>query len=370
MKRSKLLISAMILSVFFATCVPVAVAQSPEIQSNQTKNVEQFDIITLALNSDGVYVPSGYKTVTAISTIETQGAQVATNVSVVEDYYDLNNNFINSQVKHEEFQNNLNTGEAKVLKQNKTFVKAQNTAPTVITTVASAKITADNKFHLFTLTDGEKDNLEKKVNEIVQTLDKGQLTDTKGVTQVDIDKVKATVAQLQTRASALSASSSVAMAGAYDNYYNYDYSTGNYLVQTLSAQAHNYLRYTGSTSGNSTASNSFNTFKGYIDNYEQTTQTYMDGATMSELVGWAFTLAALITMVTGFASGPVGWIAIVSYYGGALATFGGYTSTAYATVSRLNLSQVAAQYLSNARTINFNGGTYWPNSSLSVVTGF
>lgn len=160
------------------------------------------------------------------------------------------------------------------------------------------------------------------------------------------------------------------MAGAYDNYYNHDTSTGWFRAQTLSAQGHMYLRYEGSTYGSSKNANSLTQFKTNINGYNNFINQYMEAPIWPEVVGWGSALMGLITIVVGYGPGPAGWVTIALYYGGALSTFAGLTSTVYATVSRLDLSRVAAQYCENARVMNFNGGAYWENTSFSVVSGF
>ncbi|MFX3643254.1 MAG: hypothetical protein ACE3L7_32180 [Candidatus Pristimantibacillus sp.] len=361
-KTKKVLISATaVLSLFFATSVPAATAQS--LPTEKIKNYEKFTIETLSENSEGFYIPTGHKVVSAVSTIEQKkGELIATNVSLVEDYYDLNNNFINSLVKHEEFSNNLQTGKASELKQSKVLDKIQIQIPEEQRNNIALK---DLKSHSFTLSETDKRDLEKNINDLVVSLDKGEFKEIVGITQADLDKVQQLITENQKNVSTLS----VAMAGAYDNYYNYDYSNGNYRVQSLGSP-HKYIRYTGSTINNNTASNSITTFMDHIYNYEKYTQIDMEGASKTEITGWVFTLAAMITMVVGFASGPVGWVAIVSTYGGALATFGGYTTTSYATIQRLNLSKLAAQYQNNAMTMNYQGHIYWPNSTFSEHNGF
>ncbi|MNC58432.1 hypothetical protein D3C75_1081610 [compost metagenome] len=81
-------------------------------------------------------------------------------------------------------------------------------------------------------------------------------------------------------------------------------------------------------------------------------------------------MAGLAILVAGFLGGPAGWVAIVSNYVGALTTFAGLTTTAYATKARMDLSKTAAQYQHNATVMNIQGGKYWPNIDLSFVRGF
>jgi hypothetical protein len=76
----------------------------------------------------------------------------------------------------------------------------------------------------------------------------------------------------------------------------------------------------------------------------------------------------LATIVVGFPSGPAGWVEIVLYYSGAFGTFVGLTSSAYATYSRLSLSESAAKYEQNARDLLYY--TNWSGTTSSLVSGF
>jgi hypothetical protein len=75
-------------------------------------------------------------------------------------------------------------------------------------------------------------------------------------------------------------------------------------------------------------------------------------------------------MVYGYGTGAAGWVSIALYYGGALSTFAGLTSSIYATYSRLSLSKSAAQYNENARQIILNYQTKFEKYNVSVVNGF
>ncbi|WP_139822748.1 hypothetical protein [Tuberibacillus sp. Marseille-P3662] len=78
------------------------------------------------------------------------------------------------------------------------------------------------------------------------------------------------------------ASGSVAMAGAYDNYYNYDYGNSHFVAQALSESPHEYVRYTGNTSSNKNAS-IFNDFRNNIDQYEYYIIQQMNSPSWSEV---------------------------------------------------------------------------------------
>jgi len=156
-------------------------------------------------------------------------------------------------------------------------------------------------------------------------------------------------------------------AGAYDNYYNYEYTNGNFVAQALSAQSQKYIKYVGTTIGDSKNASAFNTFRSYIDDYETNVVDYMESNTFYEVLGWASALSSFVLLVVGWGTGPAGWITIVLNYGGALSLFAGLTSTAYGTYSRLQYSKNAATSLENARNQMYYNN--WGNISMSVVNG-
>ncbi|MCR8966077.1 hypothetical protein O0550_23300 [Brevibacillus halotolerans] len=59
---------------------------------------------------------------------------------------------------------------------------------------------------------------------------------------------------------------SVDCAGAYDTYYNYDRTTGKFIVQALSANAHEYVKLKGSTLGSSKMQVVYRNFKNKLMN--------------------------------------------------------------------------------------------------------
>jgi hypothetical protein len=210
----------------------------------------------------------------------------------------------------------------------------------------------------------EEARVKENIVNATATLAKAETKAVQGTTKAELLKFKEQVAPMGT--------SSLEMAGAYDNYYNHDTSTGWFRVQSLGFVGHYYIRIEGSTLGSSKNASSMATYKGYINNYDTYVNAYMLAPTWPEVVGWGTALAGLATIVAGYGTGPVEWVTIALYYGGALSTFAGITSTAYSTYSRLQPSKTAAQYLENARNMNYyGGGSYWENqTAITSVLGF
>ncbi|MFB0845499.1 hypothetical protein ACEU3E_25255 [Paenibacillus oleatilyticus] len=355
-------------SILTATmiCVSVVVpAANAEPVDNTKITVESYSIETLSdtKNAEGLYVPTGYKNVNAITEITDVGGEIKTKVSVVEDYFDQTNSFKNSVIKHEEYFNNWDSGEATFIKQSET----SNTPHVQQKVGLTAKKT--EKFVQVNLSNDEKTKIKKEIEGYVAKLPEAAPQKAQGLKKADLEKLK-NDPEVKKAFAALSTAASIEMAGAYDNYYNHDTSTGWFRVQTLGATGHMYLRYEGSTYGSSKNANSMTQFKTAINGYDTYINQYMEAPRWPEVVGWGSTIMGLITIVAGYGSGPAGWITITLFYGGALSTFAGLTSTVYATVSRMDLSRVAAQYCENARVMNFNGGAYWENTTFSVVNGF
>ncbi|MFC9711245.1 hypothetical protein ACFTRD_24205 [Paenibacillus sp. NPDC056933] len=353
--------------LFVSVTAPATYAQTSE---NTVVNVESYTIETLSdtQNEEGFYEPTGYKNVNSITEITDNGIEIETKLSVIEDYYDTNNTYKDSSVVYEEFNNNWNTGEATQLKQTETFL-----TPLVETKVVQLKLNSDPqdkiKFNQASLTAKEEANVRKKVESLTSNLSSNAPhTSAQGITKAQIAEIKKVALEVE---EAMALASTTERAGAYDNFFNHTLDTGDFVVQSLSSgAAHKYLKYTGTTKNNTTQASSLVTYKGYINNYEKYVIQYMESALWPEVTGWIFALAGLITMVAGFAAGPAGWVAIVSNYIGALSTFAGLTTSAYATKSRMDLSKTAAQYQNNAMTMNTHGGTYWPNSSFTLVNGY
>ncbi|MFL0377146.1 hypothetical protein ACH0BY_24740 [Paenibacillus amylolyticus] len=347
-----------------------APASHAKTSDNTVVNVESYTIETLSdtQNEEGFYEPTGYKNVNAITEITDNGLEIETKLSVIEDYYDTNATYKESSVVYEEFKNNWNTGEATELKQTETFL-----TPLVETKAVQFKLNSDpqekTQFIQESLTAKEEVNVRKKVESLTSNLSSNATpTSSQGITKAQITELKSYISEVE---EAMALASTTERAGAYDNYYNHTLDTGAFVVQSLSPGAPNkYLKYTGTTKNNSTQASSLVLYKGYINNYEKYVIQYMDTALWPETVGWISALAGLVIMVVGFASGPAGWVAIVSNYVGALTTFAGLTSSAYATKSRMDLSRTAAQYQNNAMEMNVRGGKYWPNSSFSIVNGY
>lgn len=340
-------------SILAFTMIATPAAQANEKSKEQITNVENYTIETLSdeVNEEGMYVETGYKNVNAITEVTKDGDRILTTMKSVEDYYDTNGNFLRSVVLENVAQNDYQTGKAK-FKENKREAKSPLAQP-------------------------EKANqsvVQKNLESLVAPLDinKSQFTEVKGLSYADIEQVKQVAKELQASIASTQTVSaqSVEMAGAFDSYYNHDLSNGNFIAQALSLVGHQYIKVTGTTYGSSKNATQMANFKSNIDQYERYVIDKMEYATWTEVAGWAGVVMGLATIVLGYGTGPVGWVAISLYYGGALATFAGLTSSIYATKSRLDLSKNAAQYLENARQTLFKYPSDWEVKSATLVSGF
>ncbi|WP_035318829.1 hypothetical protein [Brevibacillus laterosporus] len=161
---------------------------------------------------------------------------------------------------------------------------------------------------------------------------------------------------------------SVDCAGAYDTYYNYDRTTGKFIVQALSANAHEYVKLKGSTLGSSKNASSLSKFQKQADEFESFIIDYMDYDFYEDTFEWFVALMGLAGLVLGYGTGPAGWVAICVFYAGAYSTFQTLTSKGYATLKRLNYSENAAKYNQNCRELLRYKN--WEDVKTSLVDGY
>lgn len=339
--------------VFVLTFVLVSHTISYAETSNDTTNktVETFTIETYSdtKNEQGIYELTGYKEVNSITSITKSIDTISTKIESIEDYYDINGEFIETIVYKSEFENNLLTGKAKS-KDSREISKN----PLVVKN-SSESIVEDN------------------VIKHVKKLKDKPYKDVQGFTLKQIEEIKEKARDISIKINKENPTGIKIMAaeaaGAFDNYYNHDTSTGSFVAQALSQTAHKYIKITGSTYGSTKNANSLASFKSNINNYEYYIINEMNYDDWAEKFAWFSALMGLVTLVIGFATGPAGWVAIVQQYAGALGTFAGLTSTIYATNYSLQLSKNAAQNVENARAI-VNNSSSFENYSVQLVSGY
>ncbi|MEK3917855.1 hypothetical protein [Paenibacillus sp. FSL H7-0331] len=299
--KKSVALSSLVLStvLLFNSIAPVSAQSIVDPQSKET--VESFTIETMSTekNADGLYVVTGYKNVDSIMKFNTREGKIILNVSMVKDYYDTNGNFVKTVIKDEGIDNNLVTGEAEKLVSNIT----ENLAPK---TLKSKKAVSSA-----TLSENDKKKIKESIQNEVNNLPKEKPVKTIGFTESHLLEIKEKVKELQLQKQKNDQTmgiNSVLMKGAYDNYYNYDLTSGSFVVQALSAQAHKYIKYTGSTIGSTKNSNSMTSYMSYINNYEDAIVAGMAGPNSWEVAGWVTAIVSFTTFVVGVAGGPAGWL--------------------------------------------------------------
>lgn len=256
----------------------------------------------------------------------------------------------------------MGTGEAEKLISNVTETLSPKT-------LRSNRVISDD-----TLTENDKKKIKEGVQKEVSKLPKEKPVKTIGFTESQLLEIKEKVKELQIQQQKnvqTMGITSVLMKGAYDNYYNYDRSTGSFVVQGLSAFGHKYIKYSGSTIGSTKNSNSMTSYMNKINSYEDAIVAGMAGPNAWEIVSWITVMASLTTFTVGMAVGPAGWLASTLITVDGLVLLTSYTSASFTTVTRLEKTREAMTHLENARTMLFNEGAYWENHSANYsVSGY
>lgn len=342
----------------FVIAYPVS-ASTTKHEPTTVTDVESFIIkVTSELpNKEGLYEEAGYKVVNSLTEITSENNYpTSTKLLVIEDIYNLDGAYKETHTKFESFHNNFSTGKAKMSSQQKISYNPQNDLSNIKLMILSDKV-----FERIKLTPQDENQIRQKLNGIEKTFSEFEYTEVQGITYSDLNKLKKEVQALKNSdefneiSAQLSSSGcptvngAVEMCGAFDHYYRHNISNGDFTVQALANESRKYHRLHGNVSGNPDAANRLSTFISNINSYEQYIIADMEAETWTEVAGWFGVLTGLLSIVFGYATGPLGWINIVLYYAGALSTFAGLTTTIYATYSRLSLSKEAASYANNAR---------------------
>ncbi|MEQ6378185.1 hypothetical protein RZN25_15340 [Bacillaceae bacterium S4-13-56] len=275
-----------------------------------------------------------------VSKVNDNKSTVHTVLYIVEDVYDINDNYKTTRVIYSAYHKNKKSG--------KTLEKE------VIKEVTKDKVPS-GKF-----------NVEKFVNDTNQPNSKPFKEGT--------DNYEADLNNQKSPDSLLSISSTVDSSGAYDNYYN-KYSDNTFRVQALGAAQGYYLRYDASLSSDLNRQ-SYQRFKNLIDNYEQAVIVNMNYNTLPDDVSnWAGNISIFTTIGTyggKILKGPTGWVKGSNYlsYSHMFTQLVRFTSEAYANGTRLSASFYAAEYLSDASTMLTYGGANFENYEYSSVKGY
>lgn len=382
-----------VLLIFTLVAPNMAFANKESLQKEHT-TVESYEIETLAdeLNEDYIYENTGTKKVQAITTIIEKPNKVESEITSIQDYYDLEGNFLKSVVLVENFSNNYKTGEATYKQKEKQYKTPQILNKQVFNT------SPDEKFKEEILTTDKKEKIKSGMSAKLQENGfKEKEERIKGLTYEDIETIKEYVAEQYEAATASTTDSNSAEAqglrpdvkdyestleleeptysalyvernGAFDTYYNHDTTTGKFTAQALSATARKYVKTTGTTLGNSKNAGTLAKFKNATTNWKYYVEQKMRYNAFPEVAGWVSALMGLGVLVAGFGVGPAGWVSIVLNSASAFSVFLGFTSSYYATASRLDMSRVGAQYNQNARNLMYY--TNWSGVSRVLVWGY
>lgn len=341
------------------------------------KNVESYEIEVFSDTPDeeGIYEIVGHKKVNTVTNMSGDIDNIKTAMTTVEDYYDLNGNFIESIISITDFENNFINGKG-ISEVNS---KKSNTPQTILN-VTETKFIETNEKKLST---EEQKLIEKRLNFLTKEksnfsieknefdgLTKDALMDLKkraleaqkrnlANPQYAINNYNTTLVNNTTDVNPLSLESK----GAFDNYFSYNGVNGNFTAQAIGyASKHRYFKRTGTTRNNPTNNATFLKFKNNISSYEDYIVRRMELSKWTVVASWAFLVADLAVFVLGFGTGPGGWVAAITAAYSIVNLLANYTNNSYATSYRANLSKSAQQYLANAQNIiaygNWSGGTY------------
>lgn len=356
-----LIVTTMIFSLIYPG---VSLAQTSTLIGPETKLVETFVIDIIETNEDGLLETIGYKEVNSDTEVTMDENKISTKISVIEDHYDLNGQYLKTIIKSEEFINDFETGKALAKSQDR---ELKGKPLTMLTSNLNDKLEKNE------LTVDEKRNVSSLIDRQVKLLPKSEFIEVEGFTHEQLNEIK----KIANEAMALYKNQeqdytiqTVQRAGAYDNYYNIDTYNNNYRLQTIGNAKNVYLVWEGKTNASTRTATNVNIFADYIDNYEDYIIRHMEGASFWEVSSWWVNVVSFVGWVVGYAAGPAGWASIVATYIGAFSLFYSITSSAYATYERLQYSGKAAQYLEGARTMMVWGQNYFDNAKFSTTTGF
>lgn len=363
-----------LLSVLFLQ--PIS-AQTEKVAINQEKitTIEAYTIETYSntKNAEGFYVLSGYEVVNSVTEIISDGGKaVSASVNSISDNYDLNGEYKYTTVQSNQMENNFQTGKARSQNSKIETYEPQNEKRNLNNFIEN-----NDTFENFELTEIEKQNIVKKIAYHKTYMPYTEYIDIQGVTFDDLENVKQRIQMNQTLSTVSECPTSntpgVEACGAFDNFYRHNIINGDFTVQALCCAGDDsiYAKLHGSIGTDTDKAKRLSDFKRYINTYERYLVDDMNSNTTWEVIGWASAIASFVLLVQGFATGPVGWVAVASTYFNALLVFAGLTSSQYATSSRLAISKNVAAQLENASSqallmLQKNDMNY----SFSFVSGF
>ncbi|GLX69664.1 hypothetical protein [Paenibacillus glycanilyticus] len=343
----------------------ISPASAKESSPIVTTKTESFTVETFAdtPNADGFYDRTGFKVVSATTTTTVEnGNPVAMDIAAVEDYYDLNGNYINTVVKDEEMTNDYTTGEG-------THSISSMTKNNALNEGSQEKVETIQEEDQQTLTDildtSEEQKIKQFIDSNVAKLPEAKSTEVTGITTKQLNEIKEKTANIQASRAAEAAvtplaegddcptvSNGIEMCGAFDNYYRHNIVNGDFTTSSLGFAGEDsmYTVLHGSISGNTAKATRLANFKKYINSYQKYIILDMQVDKRAEAANWWIAVASFVTLVAGWSTGPIGWTAIVLQYANAGLVFASLTSAAYGSYSNLQYSKNSTSELSNSIT--------------------
>lgn len=330
-----------------ATTSPTEKQPSTKSLHIETPEFYTIDVYSDSPNEQDLFEKIGTKDVTALTTVNKVNDIAEISIYTKEDYYNLEHQYLYTEIGIDEIQNNYSNGLAKERNILKKINKQQ-------AQVLQGKI------------DRIKNVDEKQKSKTIKEIIKNELPefevtsfkDSFGVSYNSIDNQT-------TNLSLISVAAFTEAHGAFNNYYNRTDDT--FTAQVLGAAQYRYIKVTGSVSLNSTG---YSKFKGYINQYESDVINAMSyGSYPYEVGNWTYKIASYVGYFTTAAGlvlkGPDGWALGLTYLSRAtmLTKFAGWTTMAYATYGRMDYSIDAARQQYNAQKMM--NATYWPNVTWS-----
>ncbi|TPG73168.1 hypothetical protein EEL31_01990 [Brevibacillus laterosporus] len=335
-------------------------------KGNEREVVESYkvDYLSDEPNAEGYYEELGYKEVNSIINVERVGDEVFSKAVSLEDIYDLEGDYVKTELKASEFVNNYETGKAKLKELKKEFEEKK--------TVGDEE--GSSIYSIIEKTDVKKE-IKENISELIEQTDfnSSKFENIEGITFEDIEKVKG---EINKEVNALKGDDRVypscnyvECGGAFDTYYNYDPTNGKFVVQALSETGHEYVKIKGTTSGSKKNATGYKNFKQNVDKFEEVIIEDMRYDVLGNAWQWWKVIMGLSAIIAGAThAGPVGWVALVAGLSSIYALFEDLTDAEYATSRHLNYSSNAAKYNQNCRNALYYKN--FENIKSSIVDGY
>lgn len=340
----KRIIASILVSALFLACIPDAFAQDVTSE-NKNRVYEEY---TLPILDPITAHDIGYKVINAVT--ETTGdykTSVTVKVTMIEDIYSLEDVYKESLITYSEATNNFSTG----IMKSKEVVENLN-SPQLQRNVL--QLNENNKFEDTAKTDNK--TIDALINKALKQVSiPKEYKESQGLTLEQVEETKALIQELleekqhekltfQEELNNVQPFSTTISAGAFDNYYRHNLSTGDFTVQAL-ISGNAYAKRVGTTQGKAKNSTTVSSFIKLINDYEKAIVTDMESNTFLEVASWWTLIASGALLLAGFATGPGGWIAIFAAKPLAemVIFLGSLTIQTYSTVKRTQASKTAAE---------------------------